>query len=158
MGLSWGLGRSLPSYHKTSSFPAQLESGPCRRPPPAAPPAASTCASAAASFLHAGESKGIQTFSRHHTPTSRKAQRVCVRTLSRSSGLEPGSRVSWWCGLGKGPWLLLGCDFTFRLLQNTLSNTPSPASLFRRPLRNRHPSRSTAVGRHNSIRFLYMNQ
>lgn len=65
-----GGGGNTSSYHRMSSFPTQLESGPCQAFPLLLPPLAGT--SAVASFLHPGENKGILKFFWHHMPTSSK--------------------------------------------------------------------------------------
>lgn len=66
-GVSWGLGSNLSSYHRRSSFPAQLESGPSYDTPPTAHLLlAGTFVLADASFLDPGENKGILKFSWHH--------------------------------------------------------------------------------------------
>ena len=65
----WG---NISSYHRMSSFPTQLESGPCQAFPLLLTPLAGTSVSAVASFLHPGENKGILKFFWHHVPASSK--------------------------------------------------------------------------------------
>ena len=108
-GLEWGWG-DISAYHRMSSFPTQLESGPCQALLQLPPPLAGTSVWAVVSFLHPGGNKGILKFSWHLMPVSPKGTKIQIRTQSRSSRFRL-TPVFPSCMAWKGPWLLLDCDF-----------------------------------------------